>query len=56
MLAESYFSAPKDKKNLKVLPEEKIQLTEETGRKTSGDPDVDIIAATLKRQADSQKW
>jgi hypothetical protein len=54
MLAESYFAGG-EKKKLKTLPEEKIQLQEEKKR-VSSDPDVALIAATLKRQADSQKW
>ena len=52
MLAESYFGG--GKKALKVLPEEKV-LTEETTVKTSSDPDVQMIAAMLKRQADSRR-
>jgi len=56
MLAESYFGGGEKKKALKVLPEEKIQLQEEKGRKPAADPDVEVIAQTLKRQAQSQKW
>lgn len=56
MLAESYFGGGEKKKALKVLPEEKIQLQEEKGRKVAADPDVEVIAQMLKRQAQSAKW
>jgi hypothetical protein len=61
MLAESYFGNGKKPvtkvagtEGGKRLVEEKIAV--EKGSKTSGDPDVDMIAATLKRQADASKY
>ncbi len=63
MLTESYFGNGKKPitkvagtEGGKHLTEEKIQEDVKSGKKTSGDPDVDLIAATLKRQANAAKW
>lgn len=56
MLKESYFTEQAKKPELTRLPEE--TLTEEkkdTKPASSGDPDIDFIAATLSRQA-KQVW